>query len=80
MPTRLPAVAAMWASSRVVVLLPLVPVMATIGIRADGQAGQRPQRHCPQAAQLAATVVLAPSAIRAAAAPTDCAIVRRRQG
>ena len=36
-PTRLPASAQTWAMSRVVVLFPFVPVMATIGMRGCGR-------------------------------------------
>ena len=42
----------MWAISRVVVLLPLVPVIATIGMCGRGRFGRGPARHRAQRPQL----------------------------
>ena len=41
-PVRRPAASAMWAMRRVVVLLPFVPVIATIGTRGRGRSGRGP--------------------------------------
>ena len=72
--------AQMWAMSRVVVLLPFVPVTATIGMRGRGRLRQRPERHRAQAAR--ARVGRSSGRARRAPRPRpmDCEIVRRRHG
>ena len=79
MPTVRPARAQMWAIRRVVVLFPLVPVIATIGILGRGSCGRGPSAtaRSPDSSRRS---VERPSARRAAPAPIACEIVLRRQG
>lgn len=78
-PTARPVVAATWAMSRVVVLLPFVPVTATTGMRGEGTDGREPSA-VAFSPPSSLRKVLRPSAIRAAAAPMLWEIVRRRHG
>ncbi len=78
MPTVRLARARMCAMSRVVVLFPFVPVMATIGIRGLGRCARGPSamERRPFSSRRS---VERPSASRAADVPMACAIARRRQ-
>ncbi len=78
-PTTRPAPATTCAISRVVELLPFVPVTATTGMRGTGTEGRGPGAMA-RSWVTSRRRVLRPSASRAAAAAIACEMARRRQG